>query len=353
MTLRFNHTTQMPLKCFIATAFDRQDTDRLFDRSIKPLLRQKGISPFRVDRSNRNEDVDDQILLELRQCDFAIADLTYARPSVYFEAGVAQGRKVPIIYTCRRDHFRQQPNDQHGNLRVHFDLQMKPIIKWDDPPSRVFSRQLDARVAHVIRPLLQQQRAAAAVMGEQAAFAALSAHGKWWRIRQLCRKNIASRGFRTVTDHYASFRRQDTLFLIQERCSASFTRNEIYERLSDDYDFLVDDAVQPNIRGRRLPRRIHRDVLFCSINRLPVSRVAAALPAFSVAKREHEIVATVSRTIGIQRHSPGNNPRVVFPRPEPIQVPITTTVHVISGILSERAFKTALKSSLRGFAPAG
>jgi hypothetical protein len=44
-----------------------------------------------------------------RSCDhgqrYCSADLRYARPSVYFEAGYAE-RSVPVIYTVRRDHFR-------------------------------------------------------------------------------------------------------------------------------------------------------------------------------------------------------------------------------------------------------
>jgi nucleoside 2-deoxyribosyltransferase len=147
----------MALKCFIPMAFDRKDTDRLYDKAIKPILKQKGISQFRVDRSNRNDDIDDQILSELHKCDFVIADLTYARPSVYFEAGIAQGRPVPVIYTCRRDHFKDQSDDKYGNLRVHFDLQMKPIIRWTDNLSTSFSQNLEKRDNYVIRPLVQQE----------------------------------------------------------------------------------------------------------------------------------------------------------------------------------------------------
>jgi hypothetical protein len=87
-----------------------------------------------------------------------LADLTYARPSVYFEAGYAQ-RVVPVIYIARRDHFKEKLADPNGNLRVHFDLQMRNIIPWSSGSDRTFLKRLKARVKKVIAPLLLQKQA--------------------------------------------------------------------------------------------------------------------------------------------------------------------------------------------------
>src|SRR5690349_3854545 len=118
-------------RCFVAMAFDRNDTDRLYNQQIQRALKRAGVLPIRIDRIDHNDDIDDRIIAELNQCDLALADLTYARPSVYFEAGYA-ARVRPVIYTCRADHFRPRQDDPEGNLRVHFDLQMKNILKWSD-----------------------------------------------------------------------------------------------------------------------------------------------------------------------------------------------------------------------------
>lgn len=185
----------MGLKCFIAMAFDREDTDKLYDKAIKPILKQKGISQFRIDRSNRNDDIDDQILSELQKCDFVIADLTYARPSVYFEAGIAQGRQLPVIYTRRRDHFRHQPDDEHGNLRVHFDLQMKPIIRWTDNLSTSFSQNLEKRINYVIRPLVQQEKMSKLEADAKRTFSVFSLSEKLQRIRDIYEKTVHHYGF--------------------------------------------------------------------------------------------------------------------------------------------------------------
>jgi nucleoside 2-deoxyribosyltransferase len=51
------------------------------------------IEPLRVDQIEHNDDIDDKIIELIKKCDFCIADLTYARPSVYYEAGYVYGLK--------------------------------------------------------------------------------------------------------------------------------------------------------------------------------------------------------------------------------------------------------------------
>jgi hypothetical protein len=84
------------------------------------------------------------------------ADLTYSRPSVYFEAGYAQ-RVVPVIYTVRRDHFKFKADDPNGNLKVHFDLQMRNIIDWSSASDKRFPVRLRSRVTKVVLPILLEK----------------------------------------------------------------------------------------------------------------------------------------------------------------------------------------------------
>jgi nucleoside 2-deoxyribosyltransferase len=164
----------------MAMAFDREDTDAVFDRLIAPVVRtltvageRVGASPIRVDRVEHNDDIDDRIMSELSACDFVIADLTYARPSVYFEAGYAQAR-VPVVFTCRRDHFVPKTDDPHGNTRVHFDLQMRNIVPWRDARDNAFAEKLRRRLVHVLTPIVRTRAADAAETMAEAAFRRLS-----------------------------------------------------------------------------------------------------------------------------------------------------------------------------------
>src|SRR4051794_41012901 len=122
-----------PLKCFVASAFDHEDVDAIYAQAIIPVLKKLGCTPVRVDCVEHNDDIDDKIFNLIDGCEFCIADLTFARPSVYYEAGYAFGTGRPAIYIARSDHFRQRDDDEYGNFRVHFDLQMKNIIGWTTP----------------------------------------------------------------------------------------------------------------------------------------------------------------------------------------------------------------------------
>ncbi len=146
------------LRCFVAMAFSHPDTDRLYDKVVRPLLRTLSIEAVRVDRIEHQERVDQFIINQIQSADFAIADLTYARPSVYFEAGFAE-RKIPVIYTCRTDHFSGAKNASSSDYKVHFDLLTKNIVSWSEPSDGTFPRRLKTRLQYVIAPLLRDKSA--------------------------------------------------------------------------------------------------------------------------------------------------------------------------------------------------
>jgi hypothetical protein len=125
---------------------------------------------------------------------FAIADLTYARPSVYFEAGYAQ-RQVPVIYIARKDHFTPRLADEFGNYKVHFDLQMKNIIPWSNASDNVFVKKLKARINKVISPLLKEKNAKKQNTYDESKFAFLATNEKLKLVSHDCWSEIAATGF--------------------------------------------------------------------------------------------------------------------------------------------------------------
>jgi nucleoside 2-deoxyribosyltransferase len=163
------------LKFFVASAFGRPDVDAIYDKVIRPVLRELAITPLRVDRVEHNDDIDDKIFELLGKADFCITDLTYARPSAYFEAGYAAGGGRSVIYMARRDHFKDKPDDPNGNLKVHFDLQMKNIIGWQEPHDTL-KKALLSRVRRVVQPLLLARRVELASRKAIAEFAGKSYH---------------------------------------------------------------------------------------------------------------------------------------------------------------------------------
>jgi nucleoside 2-deoxyribosyltransferase len=189
------------MNCFLASAFDYPDVDRIYDRGIMPVLSKLKIKPLRVDRVEHNDDIDDKIFEMINQSQVCIADLTFARPSVYYEAGYASGLGKPVIFIARNDHFKSRDDDPMGNLRVHFDLQMKNIIKWTEP-NNTFKNKLSCRLNHVLRPILQEQKKSQALVEEERLFSKLSQNDRLKGIMKKSESLIRVRGYKKFKIDY-------------------------------------------------------------------------------------------------------------------------------------------------------
>jgi nucleoside 2-deoxyribosyltransferase len=161
------------LTCFLASAFDHNDVDSIYLKAIKPILSELNISVLRVDKINHNKKIDAKIIELINKCDFGIADLTYARPSVYYEAGFIEGLKKEVIYICKIDHFSPKLNDKNGNERIHFDLLTKNIISWSEA-IEVFRKRLKSRVILIQKPLLKQTTKTEEELKSQSEFISMS-----------------------------------------------------------------------------------------------------------------------------------------------------------------------------------
>jgi len=185
---------QRVLKCFIASAFGREDVDSIYDKVVQPVLTLMNMKPLRVDRVEHNDDVDKKIIELINASDLALVDLTYARPSAYFEAGYAAGLGKPVIYMVRGDHFRARDSDPEGLLRVHFDLQVKNIIDWTSPNLDV-AKRLEQRLRLVTAPLLKSEAQLEAIQSERVAFAKLAQIDSLDSMGEKIRAVLFNRGF--------------------------------------------------------------------------------------------------------------------------------------------------------------
>ena len=89
-------------QAFVAMWFDEGLHDA-YDNGIKPALEATGFNPYRVDRAHHNTRIDAEIMAQIRASRLVIADSTGARPSVYYEAGFADGLGIPVLWCCNRD----------------------------------------------------------------------------------------------------------------------------------------------------------------------------------------------------------------------------------------------------------
>lgn len=184
------------LRCFVAMRIGDRVTDAVYDRLIEPTIRRVRLIPRRIDRVMHNERIDQKILAELQTAHVVVADLTFARPSVYWEAGYAEARKIPVVYTCERKHFQPRPGDEFGNFKIHFDLQTKNIIPWTGSGDRQFGIALEKRLRYVLRPILQKRAETEARDRDEKVFAALSMAERRRRVVDMAIRQAHRLGFR-------------------------------------------------------------------------------------------------------------------------------------------------------------
>ena len=65
----------------------------------------------------------DEIIAEIRNCEFMVADFTGQRAGVYYEAGFAMGLGRSVIWCCHKDEVE----------KLHFDTNHKNHIAWETP----------------------------------------------------------------------------------------------------------------------------------------------------------------------------------------------------------------------------
>ena len=113
-------------QAFVAMWFDDSMTD-CFAKGIEPAVMETGYKPLRIDLKEHINKIDDEIIAEIRRSRFLVADFTQgpdgARGGVYYEAGLAHGLGLPVIFTCRQDAVES----------LHFDTNHYNHIVWATP----------------------------------------------------------------------------------------------------------------------------------------------------------------------------------------------------------------------------
>src|SRR5690349_5521117 len=97
------------------------------------------------------------------------------------------GHGKPVIYISRSDHFRDKESDPHGNLKVHFDLQMKNIIGWTEA-NRTFAKK-------VIAPRLRTEQVHNETLRHEEAFTRESISTQLALLRRFAGAAFKRRGF--------------------------------------------------------------------------------------------------------------------------------------------------------------
>ena len=265
----------------MACAFGKDDVDEIYKNAILPVLESMEIKPYRVDQIEHNDDIDDKIIELLLKCDICIADLTYSRPSVYYEAGYFKGLGKSVIFIARKDHFSPKTKDLYGNFKIHFDLQMKNIIQWSST-SRIntFKKKLISRLKLVSKPLLQRIEKDRKQEKGRLDFSRLSQKEKQLRIEMQLLKFLKKRSW---IENKLNLNSYDYTTDILKFYTKTFNKSK-----KCIFPFITLSATKEYFKYNRMSliriklskhfKQANRNILFISIRRIPIGRLEDMYP---------------------------------------------------------------------------
>jgi hypothetical protein len=108
------------IHAFIAMPINKEDAalEDILD-AIKEALGRCGVQAERVDEPHSNDRITDRILESIQRAEYVIADLTGARPNVFYEAGYAQSLGKAPIYIAKK------------GTPLEFDQKEFPVISFE------------------------------------------------------------------------------------------------------------------------------------------------------------------------------------------------------------------------------
>jgi hypothetical protein len=98
------------------------------DSVIAGAAEAAGLRYVFMSREDPEEAISEAILSAIRRSVLVAADLTFARPNCYYEAGYAKGAFRRVILTCRKDHDVRAGGG--SPFKVHFDVDQNRITWW-------------------------------------------------------------------------------------------------------------------------------------------------------------------------------------------------------------------------------
>jgi nucleoside 2-deoxyribosyltransferase len=107
---------------FVAMDF-AEDMRDAWTNGFDPGIRAAGFHPMRIDAKDYVGGITDEIMSEIRQSRFVVADYTGQKSGVYFEAGFALGLGITVIPTCHADEIK----------KLHFDIRHLNTLPWTTP----------------------------------------------------------------------------------------------------------------------------------------------------------------------------------------------------------------------------
>ncbi len=161
-------------QCF-AAMWLTSELNHVYENAIKLAIEyneegqaEPRFKALRIDNKEHTNDINDEIIAEIRRSRFMVCDLTGYRGGVYWEAGFAYGLGLEVIYICRKDWIKPEilKDDNGKDIKelldskgkrieikkegIHFDLEHRNRIEWEEADLEGFKDRLTKRIKAVI-----------------------------------------------------------------------------------------------------------------------------------------------------------------------------------------------------------
>jgi len=117
-------------KAFMAMQYGNKELEQVFENIIKPGLKELGFEINRLDKTNKNGLIDENLRVEIRDSKFLVVDLSDGNKGAYWEAGYGEGLGKKIFYICDKQKYEKFKNKK--KKLVHFDVEHQNIYFWNE-----------------------------------------------------------------------------------------------------------------------------------------------------------------------------------------------------------------------------
>ena len=134
---------------FMAMKFGEGELENVVKTCFRPAVQRAGFELRDLQDHKRAGLIDNQIRAGLLAARFVIADLTHDSFGAYWEAGFADGRGLPVIYTCKKSKW--------AGAKSHFDTNHMVTVLWDANDLKPAGDELTAIIRATLRAEAKQQ----------------------------------------------------------------------------------------------------------------------------------------------------------------------------------------------------
>lgn len=117
-------------KAFMAMQYNNKKLEQIFENILKPGLKELGFEINRLDKTNKNGLIDENLRVEIRDSKFLVVDLSDGNKGAYWEAGYGEGLNKKIFYICDKQKYEKFKNK--NKKLIHFDVEHQNIYFWND-----------------------------------------------------------------------------------------------------------------------------------------------------------------------------------------------------------------------------